>query len=175
MKYLLVLVMLLGSVFAEDKLVLLYGEDGTLMNSFSGVKQAAVEKNTRTKDVMSVEMITDFEEGKWGWCGWNNPGDFEWGDYKKFKFIVINTSKEDTPEFYMNIKDFNSKPGDREDWAELPIKLKPGKNEITLDISKLETKNKERKMNKDEIKFWHFGFRKPLKAPIYLWNVWLEK
>jgi len=168
--------MLAGSLLAADKLVLLYGEDGTLMNNCSeGAKQTAVEKNASSKDTMCIEIVIKFGEAKWAWCGWNNPGDFEWGEYKKFKFVIINTSKENTPEFYLNIKDFSSKSGDREDWAELPIVLKPGKNEITLDISVLTTKNKERKLNKDEIKFWHFSFREELKAPVYLWNVWLEK
>jgi len=170
--------MLLGSVFAQEKMILLYGEDGTLMNNCSkGGTQTAVDKNTRTKDSMSIEFMTKLgvEEIKWAWWGWNNPGDFEWGEYKKFKFIIINSSKENTPEISLNIKDFSSKPGDRGDWAEIPFVLKPGKNEVALDISALKTKNKERTLNKDEVKFWHFSFREQLKAPLYLWNVWLEK
>ncbi|OGS21980.1 MAG: hypothetical protein A2252_00360 [Elusimicrobia bacterium RIFOXYA2_FULL_39_19] len=138
------------------KLSVLNFSKGELPSSVSETVSAVLtEENIEAGDELGLKINFN---GR-GWCGCGKI-DRSWSGFGSFKFNAFNPQDKDLT-FTLVIKDKESitnKVG-RDTWIVLPFVLKPGMNNVSLDLNKAKPYGEKRDLDLSEIKTWHFSYK----------------
>jgi hypothetical protein len=147
----LILNFLIGFTQAK-KIYILDINKGEMPNDTNGAETILSDENVVKEGDLSLKI-------KWissGWVGDWQPKKANWKGMKKLRCNIFSSSEKEKIMSFV-IKDDKSEK-DRNTWGIIFFKLKPGMNNVELDIENLKTKDNSRLINLGQIRQWHFSY-----------------
>ncbi|OGS22722.1 MAG: hypothetical protein A2252_00740 [Elusimicrobia bacterium RIFOXYA2_FULL_39_19] len=113
------------------------------------------EEHSASEDGLSVKINFN---GR-GWCG-GPKVDRSWAKFTSFNFNAYNPQdKALTFSLVIKDKDSVSNKVGRATWIVIPFVLKPGMNDVSIDLTKAKPYEEERELDLSVIQGWHFSYK----------------
>jgi len=125
---------------------------GEMFNDIAGATLSLSEEHVVTKGDLSLKLLWT----KAGYAGDYTPKRSNWSGKTEVAFNAFSAADKDRKMTFVIKDDFENRG--RPNWGVISFTLKPGMNNIKLNIDGLMSQDGKRKLNLSKVSQWHFSY-----------------